>query len=69
MSAEDALTRAEELLAKLESTRAELERLSEAQDADRALAILSELADLSKQVEDELQRAKREVEDRPDAGG
>ena len=67
MSAEDALARAEELLARLESTRAELERLSEAQDADRALAILSELADLSKQVEDELQRAKREVEDRPDA--
>jgi exonuclease VII small subunit len=67
MSAEEALARAEELLAKLESTRAELERLSEAQDADRALAILSELADLSKQVEDELQRAKREVDDRPDA--
>jgi hypothetical protein len=67
VSAEEALGRAEELLAKLESTRAELERLSEAQDADRALAILSELADLSKQVEDELQRAKREVDDRPDA--
>ena len=67
MSADDALTRAEELLAKLESTRAELERLSEAQDADRALAILSELADLSKQVEDELQRAKRQAEDRSDA--
>lgn len=67
MSAEEALARAEELLGRLESTRAELERLSEAQDADRALAILSELADLSKQVEDELQRAKREVDDRPDA--
>jgi hypothetical protein len=62
VTAEDALTRAEQLLARLESTRAELERLSEAQDADRALDILSELADLSRQVEEELQRAKREAE-------
>ena len=66
MSSEDALARAEELLAKLEATRAELERLSEAQDADRALAILSELSDLSRQVEEELQRAKREADDRAD---
>ncbi|TML67863.1 MAG: hypothetical protein E6G13_11160 [Actinobacteria bacterium] len=65
--AEDALARAEELLARLEATRAELERLSEADDADRALDILGELAGLSKQIEDELQRAKRASESEGDA--
>ena len=60
--AEDALARAEELLARLEATRAELERLSESEDADKALDILGELADLSRQVEEELQRAKRQTE-------
>jgi len=62
MSTEDALTRAEELLARLESARAELERLSQADDAERALDILGELAELSKAIEEELQRAKREAE-------
>ena len=65
--AEDSLARAEELLARLESTRAELERLSEAHDADRALDILGELAGLSKQIEEELQRAKRAAESGDDA--
>jgi len=65
--AEDALARAEELLARLEATRAELERLSEADDADRALDILGELAGLSKQIEEELQRAKRAAESGDDA--
>jgi hypothetical protein len=64
---EEALARAEELLARLESTRAELERLSEAHDADRALDILGELAELSKQIENELQRAKRAAEGGADA--
>ena len=64
----DALERAEELLARLEATRAELERLSEANDADRALDILAELAELSRQVEEELQRAKRHAEEETDAG-
>jgi hypothetical protein len=62
VSAEDALARAEELLARLEKTRAELERLSRADDADRALDVLTELAELSKAIEEELQRAKREAE-------
>lgn len=62
MSAEDALTRAEELLARLEAARAELERLSQADDAERALEILGELAELSRAIEEELQRAKREAE-------
>ena len=64
---EDSLARAEELLARLEATRAELERLSEANDADRALDILTELADLSRQVEEELQRARRRADEEPDA--
>ena len=62
MSAEESLARAEELLARLERARAELERLSKADDADRALDVLTELAELSKAVEEELQRAKRQAE-------
>jgi hypothetical protein len=62
MTAEDALNRAEELLGRLETARAELERLSQADDAEKALDILGELAELSKAIEEELQRAKREAE-------
>ena len=62
MSAEDSLARAEELLARLEKTRAELEQLSQADDAEKALDVLTELAELSKAIEEELQRAKREAE-------
>jgi hypothetical protein len=64
---DEALAKAEALLSRLEATRAELEQLSEANDADRALDILAELADLSRQVEEELQRAKRRAEDETDA--
>jgi hypothetical protein len=67
MTSEESLARAEELLARLESTRAELEQLSEANDAERALEILGELADLSRRVEEELQRAKRQAEEENDA--
>jgi hypothetical protein len=67
MSSEESLAKAEALLARLEATRAELERLSEANDADRALDILTELADLSRQVEEELERAKRRAEEESDA--
>jgi hypothetical protein len=62
MSAEDSLARAEELLARLEKTRAELEQLSQADDAEKALDVLTELAELSKAIEEELQKAKREAE-------
>ena len=62
MSADDSLARAEELLARLEKTRAELEQLSQTDDAERALDVLTELAELSKAIEEELQRAKREAE-------
>jgi len=62
VSAEDSLARAEELLARLEKTRAELELLSQANDADKALDVLAELSELSKAIEEELQKAKRVAE-------
>ena len=62
MTAEDSLARAEELLARLEKTRAELERLSQTSDAEKALDVLTELSELSKAIEEELQNAKRVAE-------
>ena len=62
MSAEDSLARAEQLLDRLEQARAELERLSEADDAEKALDVLTELSELSKAIEEELQSAKRRAE-------
>lgn len=56
--AEEALGRAEELLGRLEQTR---ERLEATQDAEAAIDILSELAEIAKQVEAELERARREA--------
>ncbi|HEY3207734.1 MAG TPA: hypothetical protein VGJ58_12340 [Gaiellaceae bacterium] len=58
MSSEEALQRAEGLLERLEKTRQELETT---QDPDRAIEILSELAEIAKEVEAELARAKREA--------
>ncbi len=66
-NAEESLAKAEELLTRLEATRAELERLSRGEDAEKALEILGELAALSKSVEDELRRAKRHSEADADA--
>ena len=54
----DSLERAEELLQRLEKTRQELEST---QDPDRAIEILSELAEIAKQVETELAQAKKEA--------
>ena len=64
MSTEESLSRAEELLARLEAARGELDRLAteEGGSPDRALEILSELSELAKSVEEELERAKREAE-------
>ena len=63
MSSEEALNRAEELLARLETARGELEKLTQADDAEKALDILAELSELSKAIEEELQKAKREAAD------
>lgn len=62
--AEQSLRRAEELLARLEATRAELERLAETDDdAEKAVEVLQELAELAKEVEQELNRARRGAEE------
>jgi hypothetical protein len=58
-SADESLNKAEDLLARLEQARA---RLDETQDPDQAIEILQELADLAREVEAELQRAKRAAE-------
>jgi exonuclease VII small subunit len=58
MSSEDALARAEELLGRLEAARA---RLEQTEDPEQAIEILAELSDLAKQVEAELQRARRQA--------
>ena len=64
MATEDSLSRAEELLARLEAARGELDRLAQEEGAspDRALELLSELSELAKGVEEELARAKRAAE-------
>ena len=59
MTAEESLNNAEDLLARLEAARA---RLEETHDAEQAMEILQELAEVAKQVEAELQRAKRAAE-------
>ena len=63
-SSEDSLTRAEELLARLEAARGELEQLAagEGGSPERALELLGELSELAKSVEEELDRAKRAAE-------
>jgi hypothetical protein len=58
-SADESLNKAEDLLARLESARTKLE---ETQDPHLAIEILQELAELAKEVEAELQRAKRAAE-------
>jgi hypothetical protein len=64
MSTEESLSRAEELLARLEATRGELDRVAqdETGSPERALEILGELSELAKSVEEELERAKRSAE-------
>ena len=59
MSAEDSLQQAEQLMERLEETRARLEATS---DPDTAIEILSELADIAKDVEAALSQAKREAD-------
>jgi len=58
-NADESLNKAEDLLARLEQARG---RLDETQDPDKAIEILQELADLAREVEAELQRAKRAAE-------
>jgi hypothetical protein len=64
MTADESLARAEDLLARLEAARA---RLDETEDPEQAIDILGELSELAKEVEAELQRARRAAE--TDAAG
>ena len=57
MSAEESLQRAEGLLDRLEAT----------EDPEAALELLGELSEIAKEVESEIQRAKREAEADADA--
>jgi hypothetical protein len=57
-TADEALGRTEELLERLKATREELERLAAAEDAESAVEVLTELADLAKEVEAELAKAR-----------
>jgi len=57
--AQDPLARAEELLTQLEAAR---ERLEATDDPDAAIDLLTELADLARQVEAELQKARTAAE-------
>jgi hypothetical protein len=59
VSAEESLRHAEELMERLEQTRARLEATS---DPDTALEVLTELAQIAKDVEAALSQAKREAD-------
>lgn len=59
MSADEALAKTEELLARLEAARS---RLESTDDEEVAIEVLQELAELAKQIEAELQRARRAAE-------
>ena len=64
MSTDESLTRAEELLKRVEDVRAELERISATDEGspDRAIELLGQLSELAKAVEEELTRAQQEAD-------
>lgn len=59
-SVDEALAKAEELLTRLNDRREVLERLAEADDVDgeAAVDVIAELAELARQIEAELTRAR-----------
>jgi hypothetical protein len=59
LTAEESLARAEELLARLEATRVKLE---ETTDQEAALELLDELSQLAKDVQAQIEQAKRETD-------
>ena len=64
MSSDEAIERAERLLARLESART---RLESTDDPEVAIEVLTELAEIAKQVEAELAEARRRAEAEADA--
>ena len=65
--AEQALAKAEELLERLRLRRDELEKLAAAEDADAAVDVLTELAEIAKEVEVELAKARARADVQADA--
>lgn len=59
MSRPDAVARLQDLLEKVESARAQLEATD---DPERAVEILQELAELAKEVQAEVESARREAD-------
>jgi hypothetical protein len=57
--ADESLQRAEELLKRLEDARA---RLEQTDDPNAAVEVLQELSQIAKDVESEIQRARREAD-------
>jgi hypothetical protein len=57
--ADESLQRAEELLKRLEDARA---RLEQTDDPNAAVEVLQELSQIAKDVESEMQRARREAD-------
>jgi hypothetical protein len=64
MSTDESLSKAEELLTRLENARAQLEQTD---DPDQAIEVLHELSELAKEIEAQLQAARRAAE--ADAAG
>lgn len=58
MSASDSLVHAQELAERLRAKLDGLERLSEAGDVDAAVEDLAEIAEIAKEIEAEVQRAR-----------
>jgi len=59
VTAEESLARAESLLERLDATRGKLEATD---DPEQAIELLAELSDLAKEVQAEIERAKREAD-------
>jgi len=59
VAADDALAKAEELLGRLEEARA---RLEATEDPDEAIDVLQQLAEIAREIEAEVQRARRAAE-------
>lgn len=60
MTGPDHVERLQQLLERLEAARGELER---SDDAEEAVAVLQQLAELAKDVQAEVERARRDVPD------
>jgi len=64
VTTDESLTRAEELLKRVEDVRDELEKISETEEGspERAIELLGELTELATAVEEALTRAQREAD-------